>query len=319
MDRAKRSLGEAVHYIDTDITTFDFSRAMEFLDKADDKNSDYKIVKDETKRHLLSIIEGIENKGKDTKDTIVGDPWKVADTGDYWARSYTKLMHNIGKMHDIQAPLQKKKYLHCSLIVTGGRKDKGKDSFDADEVRAIGVYKSNSTVYSHHIYLSHAEHHTSLEKSDRTIRLLDSDKIIKTVPLPIFDQNEADKHKRGLLLCFDPVISVEDGAYEMTFVDTIQDLLEPLYANGRDELVMSTSQAENGLELVELVLHLPKDDARFNSVHMMAKENAEHPGRIMNKNELLKYHKNAPHKMKTLGWVGENIPGNIIFGVDVFL
>lgn len=318
MDRAKRKLRSAVHSIDTEITTFDFYDATEFLNKSENSKSEYKNVKNNTEIFFRKIANDIKEDNK-KKQFIKGDPWQAADEGDHWARAYTKLMLNVGMMYSIQNPTQEQEYLECTLIVTGGRKEEGENLYSADNVKAIGIYKAKNTIYNRSIYLSHAKHHTELEESHSKVTILKTKKAVKTIPIPIVKKEHGHEHKRKLLICFDPVIKKEDGAFEMEFVDTIKGFLAPLYDNKKrkDELAITTGDDATGtIGIVRIVVYLPNNTA-FNDVKMKARTNAKNQGRLMNENELSIFEKKAPPEMKTLGWIGNNILPKERFVVDI--
>ena len=91
--------------------------------------------------------------------------------------------------------------------------------------------------------------------------------------------------------------------------DTVPEALR-LGSEGRDELVARASRADRPIARVEIIVHLPEElgDAVMGAA-------AGSGGARMTPAELLRYA--APAGFVTLGWKGENVPPNTLFGCNL--
>jgi predicted acylesterase/phospholipase RssA len=126
------------------------------------------------------------------------------------------------------------------------------------------------------------------------------------VPIP-----DAVDDAREYLLFFESPIVPEDPRSPVTLRvrDAVAGVL-CLVSQGADELLTRASRADRAIPRIEIVVHLPEE---LSGTTMTAAPGPQ--GTRMPAEELMSYA--APANFFTLGWKGENIPPNTLFGCNL--
>ena len=126
------------------------------------------------------------------------------------------------------------------------------------------------------------------------------------VPIP----DDLQDGREYLLFFREPVIA-GDPRSPMTLRvrDAVAGVL-CLATEGNDELLTSATRADRPIPRVEIVVHLPDE---LSDTTIVAAPGP--PGEPMSLGELMSYA--APANFFTLGWKGENVPPNTMFGCNL--
>jgi predicted acylesterase/phospholipase RssA len=126
------------------------------------------------------------------------------------------------------------------------------------------------------------------------------------VPIP----DSIDDAREYLLFFRDPIVP-GDGRSPVTLRvrDAVAGVL-CLTTDGRDELLTSATRADRPVGRVEIVVHLPEE---LSDTTVLPAPGSN--GAPMSAGELMSYA--APANFFTLGWKGENVPPNTMFGCNL--
>ena len=137
------------------------------------------------------------------------------------------------------------------------------------------------------------------------------DRNYNAVPFDLVPVADAASAEREYLLFFrEPIVPGDVRApVTLRVRDTVPEALK-LLQEGRDELLARASRADGPIGRVEIIVHLPEElgDA------VMAPA-AGSAGTRMTPAELLRHP--APAGFATLGWKGDQVPPNTLFGCNV--
>lgn len=126
------------------------------------------------------------------------------------------------------------------------------------------------------------------------------------VPLP----GDASAEREYLLFFREPILPGDPRSpVTLRVRDTVSEALR-LLGEGRDELLTRASRADGPIGRVEIVVHLPEE---LGDVVLAAA--GESGGVRMTSSELVPYA--APAGFFTLGWKGERVPPNTLFGCNL--
>lgn len=130
------------------------------------------------------------------------------------------------------------------------------------------------------------------------------------IPMPI---STVVAGKREFLLFLSPPLSqdADRTPYSLRVTDWVRDAMGPLRDDGVDEIVLNNNRATGTIPRVDLVLFLPIAFEAELSVH----EASSVPGRPMTEEEKLAYP--PPPGFRSLGWIGNDVPGGSGFKVRV--
>jgi predicted acylesterase/phospholipase RssA len=129
------------------------------------------------------------------------------------------------------------------------------------------------------------------------------------VPFDVVPTGERDQ--REYLLFFGTPVAPGDVRAPLTL--RVRDALIGglrLARDGRDELVVRASRADRPIGRIEIIAHLPEE---LSDTRVIAAPSSE--GVRMSSAELLAYA--APAGYFTVGWRGENVPANTLFGCNL--
>ena len=131
------------------------------------------------------------------------------------------------------------------------------------------------------------------------------------VPFDLVPVSDNASEDRDYLLFFREPILPGDARSPVTLRvrDTVPEALR-LVKEGRDELLTRASRAEGPIGRVEIVVHLPEE---LGETVVAAASGSG--GSLMTPAELLRFA--APAGFVTLGWKGENVPPNTLFGCNL--
>ena len=131
------------------------------------------------------------------------------------------------------------------------------------------------------------------------------------VPFDLVPMTSDQTEGREYLLFFHQPIAPGDsrGPITLRVRDTVSEALK-LTRDGRDELLTRASRADRPVARIEIVVHLPEELAT--TVMTAAPESC---GARMSPAELTAYA--APAGFVTLGWKGEHVPPNTLFGCNL--
>jgi predicted acylesterase/phospholipase RssA len=204
---------------------------------------------------------------------------------------------SLRRMYERQQEPVLFEFLSVRMIVTAASESRG-----ADNIRHEIVFRATThPVHCYRILLTPASasdpRKTHCEAFD-----VDGDPIpFELVPVG----------RREYLLFFATPVAPDDPRAPVTLRvrDAVPEGLR-LAATGRDELVVRASRADRPIARIEIVVHLPED---LQDTRIAAAPGSE--GTRMSPPELLAYP--APAGYITLGWKGESIPPNTLFGCNL--
>lgn len=304
--RARSALPQArVHEIETDIGTFEFDRAL----KEGLRGAAYNLVKTRTEDFLKDHLY----RASKPDGVVPGDvdPWREANP------TAIEVMTNIGRVYQLQHAQQAFQYRECSFeIVANCLQPRGEGVIPhLDKIRYWLKFEPvDQPIYCLSAALSVPPAQAYLGRTLWEVRK--NGDLVKSVPVPSI--NPEFPEDRELIHFFDPVIQPGTGPYTLLFRDEAASMMEPLLRTGRDEMVFTPRRAAGTVDRINLVLHLPKNW----HVTMQNKPGNKDNGRALNDGELSNLQNaglrsDTPHGFQTIGWVGENVPAGLDYGIDL--
>ena len=133
---------------------------------------------------------------------------------------------------------------------------------------------------------------------------------VGSVSLPAI--NDDFPSDRELLHFINPIIEPGQGKFRWVIRDEAYDLMGPLAKTGIDELAFFPRRARGRVDLIRIVLHVPKSCP---NVVMIPKAQGQQ-GRAMTEKELAEFEE-RPFDFYSIGWIGEQVQTTDSFGVDV--
>lgn len=329
IERAKKGLKEtSIHTIETDITTFDFARGIEYglrdknvygLAKRNAEDFFRKFVAQKLQEREINAaaLKRIEQEELAMRKPAAVTAREQQDIGgDFWAdQSPTTdhLMRQIGKVYEVQHSARKFKYSKCSfavqancLLQEGELLYGSPDSFSY----RLTFQPVDEPIYCVSVALSPTPEAKFLGKTKWTLRDTENN-IIESIDVAV--RNPDQPEARELLLFFNPILRPGNGAYSLLFQDQAMLLMPKLLRHEKDVLEFCPRRATGTVDRIDLLLHVPE---RLKDSIYMEPQSKVHPGRPMTEGEVTDYA--VPFGFHTLGWTGENLAAEEIFGVNVF-
>ena len=213
---------------------------------------------------------------------------------------------SLRSMYRLQQEPMRFEFLSVRMEVTGASQSPtGRRA--PDQVRHEIVFRATrQPVNCYRIKLTSGAsirpHRTQCEVFDRNFDPIAFDLV------PITDDGAAE---REYLLFFREPIVPGDARAPVTLRvrDTVEDALR-LVSDGHDELLTRASRADGPIGRVEIVVHLPEE---LGETVIAAAPGAG--GMRMTPAELMRYA--APAGFVTLGWKGDSVPPNTLFGCNL--
>jgi len=196
--------------------------------------------------------------------------------------------------------------LSVRMIVTGASQAQG-ERRGPDDIRHEIVFRaSEQPIHCYRIKLTPAAA-PDLQKSQCEV----FDRHAAPVPFDLVPIPDSIDDAREYLLFFGDPIAPGDPRAPVTLRvrDAVAGVL-CLAAEGRDELLTSATRADRPVSRVEIVVHLPEELSGTAIVPAPGSD-----GEPMSPRELMSYA--APANFFTLGWKGENVPPNTMFGCNL--
>lgn len=285
VSRAKARLGlNRVCEIRTNLSTFDFAKAVEFSD------------------HEATVIEGkatefvVKFANDQLRGTLQGDPWQELNTGlmEGWWRIYQEqhALRTVGINHKTTMVVQA-----ASLAADA----------DDDSVSYQIIFEPLEEMFCSSLAIIPTEGSVSLHSSE--IELMDQNgQSADFVLVPARDPSHPGK--KPVVIYFTPSLKPGTGRYTLTLRQQVPQFMRLLRDKGVDELFVATRPSKHSVGRIDLVLHLPKE---FKTARMVPR--VDSGGRGMTKLELVNFA--TPVGYRTLGWCGEQVPPNTRFTCDV--
>jgi predicted acylesterase/phospholipase RssA len=176
-----------------------------------------------------------------------------------------------------------------------------------DDIRHEIVFRaSEAAIHCYRIKLTPAAA-PDLQKSQCEV----FDRLATPVPFDLVPIPDSIDDAREYLLFFrDPIVPGDPRSpLTLRVRDAVAGVL-CLAADGRDELLTSATRADRPVSRVEIVVHLPEELSDTAIVSAPGSNGAP-----MSPVELMSYA--APAKFFTLGWKGEDVPPNTMFGCNL--
>jgi len=193
--------------------------------------------------------------------------------------------------------------LSVRMVVTGASQART-ERRGPDDIRHEIVFRaSDAPIHCYRIKLTPAAapdlRKTQCEVFDRSLSPVAFD----LIPIP----DGADDAREYLLFFHAPIVAGDPRSpVTLRVRDAVAGVLR-LVADGRDELLTCATRADRPVPRVEIVVHLPEELSETAIVPAPGSDGAR-----MSAGELVSYA--APANFFTLGWKGENVPPNTMFG-----
>jgi len=206
-------------------------------------------------------------------------------------------------MYEHQHEHSRFEVLSVRMIVTGASQARPQRR-GPDDIRHEIVFRASETpIHCYRIKLTPAAapelQRSQCEVFDRTASPVEFD----LVPIP----GGVDDGREYLLFFRAPIVAGDSRSpITLRVRDAVAGVL-CLVADGRDELLTCATRADRPVPRVEIVVHLPEE---LSDTAMVPAPGPE--GTRMSPGELMSYA--APANFFTLGWKGENVPPNTMFG-----
>jgi len=276
--RAQRELGENNFIIRADAGSFDFARAFDA-----GLGAEYRETRLLAENFFRELVARRPNR--------------------FPQRRLCDVTGALRTMYERQHEPVRFEVLSVRMIVTGASQAKP-ERRGPDDIRHEIVFRaSDAPIHCYRIKLTPAAA-PDLQKSQCEVFDRWSCPVaFDLVPIP-----DHDDDAREYLLFFRAPIVPDDGRAPLTLrVRDAADGVLCLVSNGSDELLTCATRADRPVPRVEIVVHLPDE---LSDTAMTPAPGPD--GAPMSAAELMAYA--APANFFTLGWKGENVPPNEMFG-----
>jgi predicted acylesterase/phospholipase RssA len=300
--RAQLELGPNNFVIDTDAGSFDFERALTAGLGAEYRETKLLAEKffREYVRRAMQSAGGVRLRIRKTTDGVATGEAVV-----FPQRCLHDVTRALRAMYEAQHEPSAFEILSVRMVVTAAPQWPGRDG--ADNIRHEVVFQAaDHPIHCYRIKLISGLapdlQKAQCELFDRKFAPIAFDLV------PMTDEHDAS---REYLLFFRTPIVPGDPRAPVTLRvrDAVTGGLR-LFAEGRDELLTRAARADRPIPRVEIVVHLP-DELSGTLIAPAAGSD----GTRMTHAELLTYA--APANYFTLGWKGENVPPNALFGCNL--
>ncbi|HJQ39364.1 MAG TPA: patatin-like phospholipase family protein [Thermoanaerobaculia bacterium] len=284
--RARTELGANNFVIRTDAGSFDFRRAFET-----GLGAEYR----ETRLLAEQFFRGFAQRSARPATQVLFPQRRLRDVTDALRTMYEK-----------QHEAERFEVLSVRMIVTGASQARP-ERRGPDDIRHEIVFRaSDRPIHCYRIKLTPAAA-PDLQKSQCEVFGRDAVAVpFDLVPIP----DSIDDAREYLLFFRDPIVPGDARApVTLRVRDAVAGVL-CLAAEGRDELLTSATRADRPVPRVEIVVHLPEELSE--TVLLPA---TGWDGAPMSAGELIAFA--APANFFTLGWRGDNVPPNTLFGCNL--
>ncbi|PYQ26984.1 MAG: hypothetical protein DMF56_21780 [Acidobacteria bacterium] len=284
--RARSELGANNFVIHTEAGSFDFRRAFDA-----GLGAEYRETRLLAEKFFRDYVERAN---------------RPAGTTAFPQRRLSDVTGVLRTMYERQHEPVRFEVLSVRMIVTGASQARA-GRRGPDDIRHEIVFRaSEQPIHCYRIKLTPAAA-PELQKSqcevfDRHVSAVEFD----LVPIPD-DSGEAREY---LLFFRDPIVAGDRRSpVTLRVRDAVAGVL-CLVSKGQDELLTCATRADRPVPRVEIVVHLPEE---LSDTSIAAASGPA--GAPMSPPELMAYA--APAKFFTLGWKGENVPPNTLFGCNL--
>lgn len=296
--RAQLALGLNMFTIQNRGGTFDFERAFDVgLD------AEYRETKLMAKEFFQNYFDRYTKQAEELFAKERAEASAQVINADLPQTRLDDMIASLRSMYQLQQEPMKFEFLSVRLEVTC--RSQVKDAASPDEVQHVIVFRATDQPIScHKVSLSS----TATEINDTQCEVFDAQG--EPVPVDIVPITQpAGEVLRDYLVFFRTPIQVNDVRAPITLrvKDAVRDGMV-LRKSGRDEVVTRASRADRPIKTIELVVHLPTDLEKT----LMAPAQENPAGNRMSPAQLRNYA--APAGFTTLGWRGEDVPPNALFG-----
>jgi predicted acylesterase/phospholipase RssA len=196
--------------------------------------------------------------------------------------------------------------LSVRMVITGASQARA-ERRGPDDIRHEIVFRaSEQPIHCYRIKLTPAAA-PELQKSQCEVFDRDASPVaFDLVPVP----DEIDDAREYLLFFHAPIVAGDARSpVTLRVRDAVAGVL-CLVSDGEDELLTRATRADRAIPRIEIVVHLPEE---LSGTRMTAAPGSD--GDRMSPGELMSYA--APAHFVTLGWKGENVPPNTLFGCNL--
>lgn len=299
MKRAKRRLGsDRVFCIDTNIGTFDFSKAVK-----EGLEAQYDLIKEQAKNFFTNFVQ---TRSDQSQTEIV--------SSEAWKEQNVSMMERLFHVYKTQHLPTKLIYKRCSLIVQANCMvtDPLSNFFQAPDFVSYSLQfeTGDSPIYCHGFSLSESQHKSAPTETELSLWNNKTNETHEIISLPMRDSSRPTK--KQLFLSFIPVLPPNSGPYTLRCKDVVYDFMSGLKSAKKDELKLTPLRVAGAVEKIDLVVFLPK---ALQQATMYAKPGSP-GGKEMTPAELGRLYE-PPPGFRALGWSGEGIAPMTQFGVDI--
>lgn len=295
--RAQLALGLNMFTIQNRAGTFDFARSFEVGLDAEYRETKLlaeKFFRNYFDRHTRQAEELFAKERAEASAQVINADLPQTRLDD--------MIASLRSMYQLQQEPMKFEFLSVRLEVTC--RSQVKDAPSPDELQHVIVFRATDQPIScHKVSLSS----TAAEINDTQCEVFDTRG--EPVPVDIVPITQPAGDVRDYLVFFRTPIQANDVRAPITLrvKDAVRDGMQ-LRKSGRDEVITRASRADRPIRTVELIVHLPMD---LKDTLMAPAQ--EHPaGSRMSPAQLMGYP--APAGFTTLGWRGDDVPPNALFG-----
>jgi predicted acylesterase/phospholipase RssA len=284
--RAQRELGANNFVIRTDAGSFDFRRAFEVSLGAEYRET-----------RLLA-----EQFFRDYAERLASPRQAAA----FPQRRLSDVTGALRAMYERQHEPSRFEVLSVRMIVTGASQARA-ERRGPDDIRHEIVFRaSEQPVHCYRIKLTPATA-PELQKSQCEVFDRHASPVgFDLVPIP----DSTDDVREYLLFFREPIVAGDRRSpVTLRVRDAVTGVL-CLVSDGRDELLTCATRADRPVPRIEIVVHLPEELSDTSIVPAAGPD-----GEPMSPAELMSYA--APANFFTLGWKGENVPPNTMFGCNL--
>ncbi|HUP62512.1 MAG TPA: patatin-like phospholipase family protein [Thermoanaerobaculia bacterium] len=293
--RAQLELGPNNFVIRTDAGSFDFERALGTGLAAEYRETRLladRFFRDFAARRARGEQRGVNPLAADARSSAQFPQRRLRDVSGALRAMYQRQHEHV-----------RFEILSLRMVITGASLAR----HGADDIRHEIVFRaSEEPIHCYRIQLTPAAapdlQQTQCEVFDERANGVAFD----LVPIP----EGSDDAREYLLFFRSPVVAGDPRApITLRVRDAVAGALR-LGVDGRDELLARASRADRPIARVEIVVHLPEELSDTTIAPAFGSD-----GRRMSPSELVAYA--APAGYFTLGWKGENVPPNSLFGCNL--
>ncbi|HUP60255.1 MAG TPA: patatin-like phospholipase family protein [Thermoanaerobaculia bacterium] len=296
--RAQLELGPNNFVIHTDAGSFDFARAL-----GAGLGAEYRETRLLAERFFRDYAERCSKVEERARSPLTNDPGVSAQFPQRRLRDVTGALRTMYQKQHESVGFE---ILSLRMIITGASQARP-ERRGPDDIRHEIVFRaSDQPVHCYRIQLTPAAapdlQKTQCEVFDASSLAIPFD----LVPIP----DQSGDAREYLLFFRAPIVAGDPRApVTLRVRDAVAGALR-LVADGRDELLTRASRADRPIARVEIVVHLPEELSDTSVAPAFGSEGAR-----MSPSELVTYA--APAGYFTLGWKGENVPPNSMFGCNL--